>query len=358
MKGKKVLFIVPFPVNCAPSQRLKFEQYFDHFRRHGFEIEVSPFVSPQFRKIIYKKGFYLRKVFYTLQGYFRRIKDILRAKDYNIIYLHLEAGPFGPPVFEYLFYKVKRPIIYDIDDVIYLPHASSANNFVKFLRFPQKVPAIIKLSSEVIVVTEYLKLFAEHFNKNVTYIPPTIDTDKYCIKTSCADRKVCVGWTGSHSTSRYLMLLKDVLSCLSKKYDIKIRVFGDKNFKINGLDIEAKDWSADTEVEDIQSIDIGLYPLPNTEWVMGKGGLKALQYMGMGIPVVCTRIGAVTGFIKDGINGLLADSDEEWVRKTAQLIEDAELRKKVGLAGRATVEEHFSVKVNAPKYLEIFGRLR
>lgn len=356
MKNKKVLFIVPFPLNCAPSQRLKFEQYFDYFRDNGIEIEVSAFVSPRFRRIIYKKGFYGRKIFYTLQGYLRRVRDVLRAKDFDVIYLHLEAAPFGPPVFEYIFSRIMRkPVIYDIDDVIYLPHASSANNFIKFLRFPRKIPAVIKLSSHVIVVTEHLKQFALRYNKNVTYIPPTIDTDRYFVKGP-GTGKVCVGWTGSHSTSQYLMLIRDVLLRLAEKYDISIKVFGDKNFRIEGLDIEAKDWSADTEVRDIQAIDIGLYPLPDTEWVLGKGGLKALQYMGMGIPAVCTRIGAVLGFIEDGVNGFLVSSEPEWTEAISRLIRDAGLRSRTGLAARKTVEERFSVKVNAPAYLSILRR--
>ena len=103
----------------------------------------------------------------------------------------------------------------------------------------------------------------------------------------------------------------------------------------------------------MKEIDIGLYPLPNTEWVLGKGGLKALQYMGLGIPVVCSDVGACKEFIRNNVNGFLVDSPEEWIDKISLLIESADLRKRIGLAGRKTVEDGFSVKANAPKFLKI-----
>ncbi|MFC1621047.1 glycosyltransferase family 4 protein [Candidatus Omnitrophota bacterium] len=353
----KILFIVPHPFDTAPSQRLKFEQYFDYFKEQGIEIEFSPFISPGFRKILYERGHVVKKVFYTICGYLRRIKDIFKARKCDLIYIHLWATPFGPPIFEYIFHGMKKPIIYDIDDMIYLPHSSKVNKFVQFLKFPQKVPRVMSLSDHIIVVTKHLKQFAESFNSKVTYIPPTINTDTYFIKDRDDNKKVCIGWTGSHSSSVCLELLAGVLRKIHQKYDINIKVIGDRNFRVDGVDIEAKDWSSKTEVEDIQGIDIGLYPLPINEWIMGKGGLKPVQYMGMGIPVVCTKIGAVLDFVVDGENGFLADNDEEWIDKISRLIEDAQLRKRVGLNGRKTVEEKFSVKVNAPKYLEIIKKV-
>lgn len=349
----KILFIVPYPYNSAPSQRLKFEQYFDYLRQHGIELEISSFISPEFMRILYKRGHILKKIIFTIAGYLKRVCDIFKARNCDIIYLHLEAAPFGPPIFEYIFFMMKKPVIYDIDDVVYIPHASEVNRYMQFLKFPQKVSRIIRSSKRVVVVTHYLKQFAERFNKNVVCIPPAIDTDKYYVKRKYETDTVCIGWTGSHSTVKYLFLLEGALKRISQMHKVKIKVIGDRSFKIDGLAIEAKDWSLDTELQDIQEIDIGLYPLPKNEWIMGKGGLKALQYMGMGIPVVCTRIGEVLYFIQDDINGFLAGSEEEWVKKISRLINDLGLRKKIGLSGRKTVEEKFSVKANAPKYLNL-----
>lgn len=355
----KVLFIVPYPFNSAPSQRLKFEQYFSHFEKVGIRCIVQPFMSEAFYKIVYKKNMYGKKIFYTLCGYARRISRMVNSIECDLIYLHLEAAPFGPPVFEYVFKLLNKPIIYDIDDVVFLPHYSAANKLIKYIDNPRKTFSILKISSHIIVVTNYLKECALKYNKNVTFIPPTIDTDKYYVKKNYhKNGQICIGWSGSRTTSVYLSLLENVLKTLSKKYDVKIKVIGNADFKMYGSrNFHSQEWKLDSEVEDLHEIDIGLYPLPNKEWILGKGGLKALQYMGLGIPAVCSRIGACLEFIEDGVNGFLADTEDEWIEKLSLLIENPKLREKLGLAGRKTVEEKYSVKANVPKYLEIIQKV-
>lgn len=355
----KVLFIVPYPFNSAPSQRLKFEQYFSYFEKAGIRCIVQPFMSEAFYKIVYKKNMYIEKIFYTLCGYARRIYGMVNSLEFDLIYLHLEAAPLGPPVFEYVFKLLNKPIIYDIDDVVFLPHYSAANKLIKYIDNPRKTFSILKISNHIIVVTNYLKECALKYNKNVTFIPPTIDTDKYCLKEDYhKNGQICIGWSGSRTTSVYLNKLENVLKTLSKKYDVKIKVIGNSDFQMYGLSsFQSQEWKLDSEIKDLHEIDIGLYPLPNKEWILGKGGLKALQYMGLGIPVVCSRIGACLEFVKDGVNGFLAESDEEWIKKISFLVEDLELRRKIGLAGRKTVEEKFSVKNNAIKYIEIIQKV-
>ena len=106
-----------------------------------------------------------------------------------------------------------------------------------------------------------------------------------------------------------------------------------------------------------QSFDIGVYPLPKDEWVLGKTGFKTIQYMSVGVPAVVSDIGANKIIIEDGINGFLAQTQDEWVEKLANLIEDSALRMRISLAGRRKVEEKYSLKVSAPKFLEIMQRV-
>ena len=96
-------------------------------------------------------------------------------------------------------------------------------------------------------------------------------------------------------------------------------------------------------------------PLPNDEWSKGKCGLKGLQYMGMAIPTVMSPVGVNTDIIDDGENGFLADSEDEWVDKLSQLIEDKMLRTRIGISGRKTVVDNYSVEANKHKYLELFS---
>ena len=96
MKRKRILFIVPYPFDKAPSQRLKFEQYYKAFEEDGFLIDKRSFISLGFWKVIYKKGFLFQKIFYTITGYLRRLRDLFTLRRYDVIYLHLWVTPFGP----------------------------------------------------------------------------------------------------------------------------------------------------------------------------------------------------------------------------------------------------------------------
>jgi len=119
------------------------------------------------------------------------------------------------------------------------------------------------------------------------------------------------------------------------------------------VNVENKEWRLENEYEDYKSLDIGVYPLPNDEWAKGKAGFKAIYYMAAGVPCVASPVGMNKEIIQDGVNGFLANSEEEWLEKISLLIENPELRKKIGLAGRKTVEERYSVKVNAPRFLKV-----
>ena len=148
-----------------------------------------------------------------------------------------------------------------------------------------------------------------------------------------------------------------MLKELSRNYRFKLRVIGDPDFNIEGLDIEALPWNEKSEVQDLQKIDIGLYPLPDDPWVYGKSSLKALQYMALGIPPVATAIGTTHRVIEDGVSGFLVKEDKEWVKKLELLINDCSLRKNIGKQARIKVEKFYSVKVNAPTYLSLFRKV-
>jgi glycosyltransferase involved in cell wall biosynthesis len=131
-------------------------------------------------------------------------------------------------------------------------------------------------------------------------------------------------------------------------------VIGTPTYKIPDVDTEAMQWRSSTEIADLSRIDIGIMPLPDEVWSRGKCGLKALQYMALGIPTVCSPVGVNSTIIKDGVNGYLADTPEDWIGVLKKLLHSGELRREIGLAGRKTVEDEYSARVIAPKVAEIF----
>ncbi len=355
---KKILFLSPYPFDKAPSQRLKYEQYYSFIKNEGFEITTSSFVDEHFWKIIYNEGNFFLKGFYTLLGYLRRIKDLITIRKYDVVYVHLWVTPLGFTFFEWLFVLFAKKIVYDIDDFIFLGHTSDANKKSKFLKGKAKAIYLMKKANHVITCTPMLDEFARKYNSNTTDISSTINTDVYIPKKDYDIKgKIVLGWSGSHSTSKFLHLLDSVLIDLKKEIEFELLVIGDPDFKVEGLNITAIPWNAATEVCDLSKIDIGLYPLPDEPWVYGKSGLKALQYMALGIPTIATAIGANFRVITSEENGLLVKSDEEWRDAILTLINNKILREKLGKEAKQTVETNFSLIANKDKYLEILKKM-
>jgi L-malate glycosyltransferase len=351
---RRMLVLCPYPQDRAPSQRLKFEQYYDDWRAHGWTVDVRPFWDADAWSILYRPGHRVAKAAALARGLARRRRDLHDALRADLVYLHLEAAPVGPPWIERRIARAGVPIVYDIDDLVHLPHGSRANPFMRLVRGRGKVPELIGLARQVIVCTPYLADYARGFHRNVTNISSTIDTDAYAPRPASDDTGgIVIGWSGSHSTSPYLHLLDDVLCDLQRELDVRVLVIGDAGFATEGLRLEARPWRLEREVADLREIDVGVYPLPRAEWVLGKSGLKALQYMALAIPPVVENIGVNPEIVRDGENGFLAQDAHEWRDKLRRLIRDPALRDRLGRAARRTVEERYSVRANAPRYRRV-----
>ena len=355
MSKPRILFVCPYPKNVAPSQRLKFEQYYDHFCEAGLEVEHDSFISAAFWKIIYRKGHFLQKAFYTVSGYAKRIVTLFRLSGYDVVYVHLWVTPFGPPFFEWLYRRFSKRLIYDIDDLIYLGNVKSkAHPLVGLIKGRKKPIFLMKAADHVITCTPHLDKFVRKYNYNTTDISSTINTSLYLPKEDYSiKKKFVIGWSGSYSTSKYLHLLDGVLQDLAKAYNFTLMVMGDEHFELNGVSVVAMPWKEEYEVEVIKQFDVGVYPLPDEEWVLGKSGLKALQYMALGIPTVATAIGTIFRIIEQGENGFLAKSNNEWKEFLISLIQDQSLREKIGKNAAVTVEKNYSVQANKETYLAI-----
>lgn len=354
---KRILFITPYPEGVAPSQRLKFEQYYPALVNAGFEVNTDSFIDREFWSFIYLEGMWMRKIVKTIHAYWRRLLLLLRLGRYDVIYIHLWYTPYGPPIFERIVTTIHSKVIYDIDDMVFLGHSSSANRLLMFLKGKNKMISLMKKSSHVITCTPHLDAFVKRYNPKTTDISSTINTLTYQPVNQYNNDNLTIGWSGSHSTSKYVYLLKDILLELSKTYKFKLLVIGDESFHIEGLDCEAIQWAENTEVKDLQRIDIGIYPLPNEEWVLGKSGLKALQYMACGIPTIASAIGANYRVIEDGVSGTLVDSNEAWKSAIEMYILDPKLRKAHGIKARERVERLYSIKANESAYLNVINEV-
>ena len=360
MSGKKGIFVIcPFPQDVAAGQRLKYEQYFEHWRENGYDITVSSFMDMPMWGIVYKPGNYPAKILGTLRGHLRRIRDIFRVAFYDVVYIHMWVTPLGTSFFERSVRALSKRMIYDIEDNLLLEKSNEVNPFIKILKGTRKTKFLIETADHVITSSPVLNDHCLEINrkKSCTFVSSSLDTDRFVpLGRYSNERKVTIGWTGTFSSKVYLDLLRNVFLELRKRCDFRLRIIGNFQYELAGIDLEVIQWTREREIEDLQCLDIGVYPLSQDDWVLGKSGLKALQYMALGLPTVATNVGTTPKIIRHGKNGWLVRSDEEWVDGLEALVKDSALRRAIGTAARATVLQSYSTNVIRSTYLSILNR--
>ncbi len=355
----KVLFIVQHRFNRSPGQRYRCEQYIPFLENNGFHCVYSPLIATKAEDdALYNSQSLFDKAGIFLKGFWRRMRDVQRARNFDIIFIYREAFMTGSVFFERLLKKSGARIILDFDDAIWLNTVSEANRSLQWLKRPEKVNDIMALSNLVITGNTYLAGYAKTYNKNIIVFPSTIDLDFYRIPIlpRKAGDTITIGWSGSHTTIEHFETIIPVLKKLKNKFGarLKFEVYGDPHYKNEELEIQGTAWSFESEVGTIASFDIGIMPLPDDNWSKGKCAMKGLQYMGLQVPAVLAAVGMNTDVIEDGVNGFLATNADEWIAKLTLLIENPELRVQIGQAGRKTIEEKFSSQGLRADYLKIF----
>jgi len=356
MRKKKVLILCPSPKGTAPTQRLKYEQYLSLLEKEGYQFTISPFQTQRFWNIVYKPGRTFEKIFWTLTGYLKRVYDLLRAPFYDAVFVNLWVTPLGLPSFENALFFFNSKVIYDLDDMIFI-NGGKDSGFIQKLKGRKKPLVLMKKASYVIVCTPKLEEIATTTNRfgKAIDISSTFDTDRFVpVRCYRKNEVTTIGWTGSHSTLAFLDSLQPVLAEVAKQRKIRLLVIANKEYSMKDVPTEYLPWKEETEVQDLHQFEIGLYPIPANEWSLGKSSLKAITYMAIAIPFVATAYGTNFRVVEDGVSGFLAKNEKEWVQRIIELIDDVELRKRIGQAGRKRVEEYFSVKANFSKYLQVF----
>ena len=352
----RILALVPYPFDTAPGQRYRIEQWAPILKELGAEITFESFRSDELNSLLSREGNTLRKIYLTARESARRLKVLKRIKDYDLVYIYKEAALLGPALIERYISMKGVPIVFDLDDAIFVhsPSTSPVNRCFRWLKFPGKTGTICRLAAHVIAGNSYLASYSSRFNQNVSVVPTTIDTVKYQLEEPkvIADTPV-IGWTGSYTTVYHLNTARRVLMRLAEKERFRVRVIGTDSYQIAGVEVEVMPWCPETETADLRAIDIGIMPLPDDEWARGKCGCKALQYMGLGIPTVCSPVGVNTKIIQHDENGLLATTEDQWIEELTRLLHSPSLRERLGKAGRATVEAEYSTSKHAPRVYEI-----
>lgn len=353
----RILFLVPYPHGKAPSQRFRFEQYLPLLEQAGHSYHLAPFIDDATWAILYKPGHQVAKALGILGGFLRRLLLLFSVPGYDYVFIHREASPIGPPIFEWLISKVLgKKVVYDFDDAIWIPNTSEANKIVAGVKWHHKVGSICRWAYKISCGNAYLRNYAAQFNPNAVVNPTTIDTVNLHnqVKDQHRTGKLIIGWTGTHSTLKYLHQVVPVLQRLEQELDLEFRVISNQPPELPLRSLVFQPWRKETEIADLLTFHVGLMPLEDDPWAKGKCAFKALQYMALGVPAVVSPVGMNTEVVQDGVNGYVCATDAEWETALRRLHDD-HLRQQMGRAARATIEDHYSVTANRRNFLELFS---
>lgn len=352
----RVYFIVPAPLGISPGQRFRFEHYLPFLAAEGIIYRVSSFYSIGGWQRLYKQGGFFRKALSVCAGFFRRWADLFRVINYRYVYVYREAAPVGPPFFEWVIAKLLRKrIIYDFDDAIWIPVTSEQNKIVRYFKWFSKVGTICRIATTVTVGNNFLGEFARKYNKRVIVIPTVVNTDTAHNRLQNQDTEYpVVGWTGTFSTLKYLDIVVPVLQRLQEKISFTFLVIANKDPQLPLKNYQFAAWNKETEIEDLLKMHVGLMPLYNNDIEKGKCGFKAIQYMALGIPAIVSPVGVNTEVVIHGVNGYVAGTEKEWEKYLEQLLGDTTTRIQYGKESRLHIELNYSVKGTVSRFITLF----
>ena len=314
--------------------RYRLPHFIPYLMKHGMEIELLriPSSPTKFWNMLMK----------------------LREADIVVILRKLLS-----PLKQRLIRRFAHKIVFEYDDSIMYRSSrwSNKNSATRRSRFQKMVSAC----DLIIAGNQFLKgEAAQYVNEDKIHVIPTVvDIEKYGPKQyNVAKDEIIIGWLGSKGTLYYLKRLIPVLREIGRRFpSVQMKIVCNDFIDIPNMKVIKKEWSEKDEVADLQSFDIGLGPLTDDVWTRGKCGLKLVQYLAVGVPVVCSPVGANKEIVINDEVGFWASDKREWIEKLSILIENRELRSKMGNKGRERIEKEYSLQAMAPKLIDILNQL-
>jgi glycosyltransferase involved in cell wall biosynthesis len=256
----------------------------------------------------------------------------------------------------WLIRRAARTLLYDFDDAVHLRDSNSGSRAdapVRWSRFRQMVRmADASLAGSPQLVTHALSAAPA---ARVHLVPTCIDPRGYAL--AAHDRPAGgpeMVWIGSRSTANSLGdAMPWLRAACAGAPAARLTLISDSVPELPGVRTRHVPWHESTETADLAGGDIGISWLPDHPWSLGKCGLKVLQYMAAGLPVVANSVGIHARLVVHGETGFLADDPEACRQAVATLAASADLRRRMGQAGRDRMEREWNVAGWGPRLAAI-----
>ena len=331
------------------SSRYRKYQYVPSLELSGAHVTISPLFGDAYLAYKYSHG--RARIRDVILAFVCRVWAILKVSHDSVVVIEKELIPYFPALFERWLVWRGIKIVVDFDDALFHQYDIHPKKWVRrFLR--NKIATVMRLAHTVTAGNKYLADYALHAGASkVRIIPTVIDLARYPARIEKGEADVInIGWIGSPSTSQYLRDIVPALARVCEGGRSILKTVGSGPVELPDVALVVIPWTEETEVEEINSFDIGIMPLRDEPWERGKCGFKLIQYMACGLPVVASPVGVNATIVEHGVNGFLATSICEWEQALRTLAADPALRMRMGLAGRAKVQTEFSLNITAPQF--------
>jgi glycosyltransferase involved in cell wall biosynthesis len=259
----------------------------------------------------------------------------------------------------YLRYCV-RHLLFDFDDALFLRDSYSRNGLNDARRL-RRFAVTVRACDAIIAGNDYLRSRTSAIvpGSNVLVIPTCVDSLRYSPRKLEQGRgEVQLVWIGSSSTLQGLDRCAPLLEAVGEQVPgARLKLICDRSIALKNLAVDYRPWSEQGEAAELASADIGISWIPDDDWSRGKCGLKVLQYMAAGLPVVANPVGVQAEMVQRGETGFLASSAAEWVAAIGELAANPGLRRRMGEAGRQLVADRYDVAVAAEQWLQVIDNL-
>lgn len=335
----------------AASHRVRLGQYRKGLLAEGIDLQVQSLLGNDYLQSRFQGG--RRPFLPVLNAGLERVRLLLNKRRFDAAIVHCELFPLAPGWLERAALRI--PYIYDFDDAFYLRYRGGNLGALRLL-LGGKFDTVMRGAAAITAGNATLAAYARTLNANVSVLPSVVDTVHFSPGAQNDNPVFTVGWIGSPSTAPYLQSLVAPLQMLGREQPLRLVVIGGKAPQIENVEVLEILWSEDSEVDLINTFDVGVMPLPNDEWARGKCAFKLVQYMACGVPVVASRVGANIDLVTAEC-GFLVDTDAQWVDALRQLRDRPLTRRTMGASSRKRVEDAYSLESNLPLLANVIRKV-
>ena len=333
----------------AASSRLRVLQFVPRLRALGWHVDTHALHDDDYIRNRYA-GRWMPIARSLPLRYLDRLRVVLEAGDYDLLWIGSEALPWLPAWCEKALFKiVGKPVVIDFDDAVWVRYRECG---IAPLRWAlgRKVARLMAASDAVVAGSPEIAGYArESGARRVVAIPTVVDTRRYSAGARDPGGEPVVCWIGTPSTAQMLDVAAQGFTEAAKKRRFRLRSIGARAPDWSGVATETLPWSEETEARDVGAATVGIMPLWDGPFQRGKCGCKLIQYMAAGLPVIASPVGVNRTIVRDGWNGYLAGTSAEWESALLRILDDPDRAREMGRHGRALVEREYSLDSAAPQ---------